>query len=292
MWFEDLHNGSALMVTHQIRLGIRGLAPGAKQERELGWFGWSIVRDISRDGHKVLFEEEGDGGGPNYTVYLRDTDGSPPTQIGEGLARCLSPDSKWAITMPAKGGPLMIVPTGAGATRPLTHDSVRYGRVRWLPDGKHLLAAGIEAGHGRRSYLIDAETGDSKPITPEGIFGADPSPDGRSTIARGPNGLGIWSLDGGGLKLIPNLAPSLSIVGWSPDGKSVYVTENGVHNTVASLYRLDPVTGKMDPWKTYGAEAGTGIANVGPPEFSADGSAYAYVYDRTLSQAYIVTGLK
>jgi eukaryotic-like serine/threonine-protein kinase len=296
MWLEDFRNGKALMVTHQIRLGIRGLAPGAKQELELGWFGWSIARDISRDGHKVLFEEEGDGGGPNYTVYLRDTDGSPPTQIGEGLAKCLSPDSKWAITQPAKGGPLMLVPTGAGATHPLTHDSVRYGRVHWLPDGKQLLAAGIEAGHGRRDYLIDVATGDSKPITPEGIFGADPSPDGRSTIARGPNGIGIlslWPLEGGGgLRLIPNLPPSFSIVGWSPDGKSVYASDNGVHNTVASLYRVDPVTGKMDHWKTFGAEAGTGIADVGWPEFSADGSAYAYVYDRTLSQAYIVTGLK
>jgi eukaryotic-like serine/threonine-protein kinase len=293
MWLEDFRNGAALMVTHQIRLGIRGLAPGAKEERELGWFGWSIVRDISRDGHKILFEEEGDGGGPNYTVYLRDTDGSPPTRIGEGLARCLSPDSKWAIAQPAKGGPLMLVPTGTGETRALTHDSISYGSVRWMPDGKHLLATGIEAGHGRRSYLIDTATGDSKPITPEGIGGVNPSPDGRYTTVRSSKGIGIWPLDGNGdLKLIPNLDPSLAIVGWSPDGKSLYAAENGVHNTVSSIYRVDPITGKMDHWKTFGAEAGTGIDNVGVPLFSADGSAYAYVYDRTLSQAYVVTGLK
>jgi eukaryotic-like serine/threonine-protein kinase len=293
MWLEDFRNGTALMVTHQIRLGIRGLAPGAKEERELGWFGWSILRDISRDGHKILFEEEGDGGGPNYTVYLRDTDGSPPTRIGEGLARCLSPDSKWAITQPAKGGPLMLVPTGTGETRALTHDSISYGTVRWMPDGKHLLATGIEAGHGRRSYLIDTATGDSKPITPEGIGGVNPSPDGRYTTVRSSKGIGIWPMDGNGdLKLIPNLDPSLAIVGWSPDGKSLYAAENGVHNTVSSIYRVDPVTGKMDHWKTFGAEAGTGIDDVGAPSFSADGSAYAYVYDRTLSQAYVVTGLK
>ena len=73
------------MITHQIRLGIRGMAPGAKEERELGWLGWANLRDISRDGKKVLFEEEGDGGGPNYTVFLRDTDGSPPVRIGQGV---------------------------------------------------------------------------------------------------------------------------------------------------------------------------------------------------------------
>jgi len=105
MWMEDLRNGTALMVTHQERIGIRGMAPGGKEERDLGWFGWSIPRDISRDGHKIVFEEEGNGGGPNYTVFLRDTDGSPPVRIGEGLAGAISPDNKWVITKPAKGGP-------------------------------------------------------------------------------------------------------------------------------------------------------------------------------------------
>ena len=100
-----MKNGAALMVTQQVRIGIRGMAPGAKEEHELGWFGWSVARGISRDGHKIVFEEEGNGGGPNYTVFLRDTDGSPPTRIGEGLPRAISPDSKWVVTKPAKGGP-------------------------------------------------------------------------------------------------------------------------------------------------------------------------------------------
>ena len=52
-----------------------------------------LLRDISRDGRKILFEEEGNGGGPNYTVFLRDTDGSPPARIGEGLASAISPDA-------------------------------------------------------------------------------------------------------------------------------------------------------------------------------------------------------
>jgi len=42
---------------------------GWKEEQELGWFGWAQLRDITRDGHKILFEEEGDGGGPNYTCF-------------------------------------------------------------------------------------------------------------------------------------------------------------------------------------------------------------------------------
>jgi eukaryotic-like serine/threonine-protein kinase len=292
MWLEDSRNGSTLMVTHQTRVGIRGLAPGTKEERELGWFGWSIVRTISRDGHKILFDEQGDGGGRDYTVYMRDTDGSPPVHIGDGEPMAISDDNKWAVTKPAKGGNLKLVPTGAGESRTLTHDSVSYGSGRWLPDGKHFLASGIEPGHSRRDYLIDVSTGDSKPITPEGVSGVRLSPDGRSLTVRGPDGVGVWLLDGSGMRLIPGFDPNLIAVGWSPDGKSVYASESFAHNTSAKVYKVDIATGKKELWKSFGEAVATGVEAVGAPEFSSDGTAYAYVYVRRLSQAYIVTGLK
>jgi len=293
MWIEDLRNGTVLMATHQERIGIRGMAPGAKEERDLGWFGWSIIRDISPDGRKIIFEEEGNGGGPNYTVFMRDTDGSPPVRIGEGLALAISPDAKWAITKLPKGGPLNLVPTGAGEARKLTHDAVSYGAVQWLPDGKSLLAIGIEAGHGARDYLIDVTSGDSKPITPEGIAGVSLSPDGRSTAVLEPDGKrGIWPLDGSGIRLIPGLDSNYYVTGWSPDGGSLYVGSTRLSEKTAKVFKVDIGTGKMEPWKTFGAEAGAGVSQVGGPRFSRDGRAYAYVYVRVLSEAYVVTGLK
>ncbi len=293
MWLEDLRNGTALMVTHQQRIGIRGLARGGKEERELGWFGWSILRDISRDGRKILFDEEADGGGPNYTVFLRDTDGSPPARIGDGNAMGISPDAKWAVTKPAKGGALNLVPTGAGESRQLTHDAVSYGAVRWLLDGKRLLASGIETGRGARDYLIDLSNGDSKPITPEGIAGVQLSPNGRSTAVLGPDGKwGIWPLEGSGIHLIPGLDSSDYVTGWSPDGGSVYATSSRAGQKAAKVYQVNIATGKMQLWKTFGAEAGAGVSSVDGPLLSSDGTAYAYIYVRVLSEAYVVTGLK
>jgi eukaryotic-like serine/threonine-protein kinase len=220
MWLQDQRNGTAVAVTHRARIGIRGTAPGSNEERELGWFGWSVLGDISRDGHKILFEEEGAGGGPNYTVYLRDTDGSPPVRIGEGSASALSPDAKWAITKLPTGGPLNLVPTGAGQARQLTHDAVSYSDVRWLPDGKRLLASGVEVGHGNRDYLIDIATGDSKAITPDGTVGVALSPDGKQAVVTELDGKqGIWPLDGSGFRPIPGLDSHYSVSGWSPDGR-------------------------------------------------------------------------
>jgi len=293
MWLEDSHNGAILAVTNHVRLGIRGVAPGGRDEHELGWFGWSELRDISRDGKKILFEEEGDGGGANYTVFLRDTDGSPPARIGEGVAKAISPDDKWVITEPAKGGALNLVPTGAGESRVLTHDAVSYEIVRYLPDGKRLLATGIEAGHGLRDYLIDVTTGDSKPITPEGIAGVIASPDSKNIALRGSDGrLGTWPLESGGFHPITGLDTNYSAIGWTQDAESIYVAPRLRSPKAVQVFRVSIQTGKMLPWKTFGEEVGATGATVGAPHLSADANAYAYIYDRVLSEAYVVTGYK
>jgi len=293
MWLEDLHNGTTLTVTHHSRIGIRGVAPGEKEEHELGWFGWSILADMSQDGHKILFTEAGDGGGPNYTVFLRDTDGSPPVRIGEGDAMTISPDGKWAITKPPQAGPLSLVPTGAGETRKITHDDITYAAVSWLPDGKRLLASGIESGHGTRDYIIDIASGDAKAITPEGVSGVHLSPDGRSMVVLAADGKwGVWPLEGSGIRPIPGLDSVYHVIGWSRDGGSVYTVSTRAVEKMAKVYKANIVTGKMDLWKTFGDGSAAGLRNVAAVHVSSEGTAYAYLYAITLSQAYMVTGLK
>jgi Tol biopolymer transport system component len=293
MLLEDLRNGVALTVTNHRILGIRGMPPGGKEERDLGWFGWSILGDMTPDGRKVLFDEEGDGGGPNYTVFLRDTDGSPPLRIGEGVGLAISPDAKWAITQSARGGPLNLVPTGAGQARQLTHDKIIYQRVRWLSGGKELLAAGLEAGHGARDYTIDLSTGDSKPVSPEGVSGVVPSPDGKATVVLGQDGKwGVWPLDGSGLRPIPGLDATYRVSGWSPDGKSLYVVFRQ-RDKAPYVYRVDVVSGKMEMSRPIGQGATGSVRAIAMGSYRSGGEdAYAYIFTQSLSQVYVVRGLK
>ena len=205
----------------------------------------------------------------------------------------ISPDTKWAITKRAKGGPLNLVPTGAGESRQLTHDAVSYSGAEFFPDGKRLLAYGIEAGHGGRDYVIDLSNGDSKAVTPEGMGGVVISPDGQSVAVRAADGKrGIWSLEKGEFRALPGLESKDGVIGWTPDGESVYVAPFIRGAKAVQVSRANIQTGKMEPWKSFGAEMGAQGAELAPPNLSIDGTAYAYIYVRTLSEAYVVTGLK
>jgi WD40 repeat protein len=212
-------------------------------------------------------------------------------KIGEGYAGTISPDDKWVVTE-STNGVVNIVPIGAGEARQLTHDNVRYTGFRFLPDGKQLLAVGIEPGHGGRDYVIDVATGNSKPLTPEGTSGLEVSHDGRNVAVTDSNGkLGIWSMDGSGFRPIPNAESKYQIIGWSADETSLLATEGGPSGPVTKVYRVNVVSGKVEYWNTFGEGVQSG-SFTGPPHFSADGNAYAYVYRQLLSNAYVVKNLK
>src|SRR5262249_10340988 len=59
------------------------LAPGADRERELAWLDLSYPVSLSADGRTLLFTEESTLVGPNYSVCLRGTDGSPVVRLGD-----------------------------------------------------------------------------------------------------------------------------------------------------------------------------------------------------------------
>jgi eukaryotic-like serine/threonine-protein kinase len=292
LWIQDIRGGRVLAIAHRLRLNARGMAPGARSEVELGWLGWTFVRDISRDGKQILFEEEAEGGGPNYTVFLRGMDGSPPTRLGEGLARAISPDGKWVITQDLSGTALKLVPTGAGEARSLTHDNISYSSVRYMPDGKHLIGIGAEQGKSGRTYLIDAQTGDSKPLTPEGYRGTTISHDGSKVAMRGPDGSwGIWSMADNKFTLIPSLDPKYGVRQWTRDDRELYAASSRTEERRARVFRVDPTTGKMEFWKEFGGEM-TGIQNVGQPLMAENADAYVYIYAQTLSEGYVVSHLQ
>lgn len=93
------------------------------------------------------------------------------------------------------------------------------------------------------------------------------------------------------MRPIPGLDSTYYVSRWSPDGASLYVASSKIQEKLAKVFLVNIATGKMQLWKTFGENA-AGMDGAGAPLFSTDGSAYAYVYSSTLSEAYVVTGLK
>jgi hypothetical protein len=72
----------------------------------------------------------------------------------------------------------------------------------------------------------------------------------------------------------------------------VYVGSRVSNQKTAKIYRVNAATGKMELWRTFGEQGAAGVSGIAIPHFSKDGTTYAYIYIRVLSQAYVVTGLR
>src|SRR5262249_17828501 len=136
-------------------------------------------------------------------------------------------------------------------------------------------------------------TGNARPVTPEGVIGAVLSPDGTRAVVTSPDGsYGVWPLQGGNLRPIPNLDNSYTVADWTPDGKAVYVNRRA-NGLGAQLQRVDVATGNKTPAPMkLGEHLPSGASIVGRVRLSQDNKSYVYIVDQTLSQAYLVKGMQ
>src|SRR5207244_1375543 len=219
--------------------------PGERTERDLSWLDWSLPTAFSADGRILLFDEDGEGGGDHYSVAVRKMDGSPPVRLGEGSSEDLSPDGTWALTTRFWLRPpeLWLLPTGPGQPqRVRTNGLENIVTAGFLPSGKRLLIVGNEPGHGTRMYVLEVPGGALRPITPEDTYARRASPDGKWVVGMVRGGdAHLYPVDGGSPRDIPGKIPEETVLGWSGDGKSIYVATLGDRPVV--VYRLTLATG-------------------------------------------------
>jgi Tol biopolymer transport system component len=285
--------GNVLLTRGNDRAGIIGLAPSEAKEKDLSWLDWSVPGSLSVDGKMVLFQEAGEGGGPKYAVYLRNTDGSPAIRLGEGSGLSLSPDGKWALArLNVTPSPLVLYPTGVGEMRQAKDDGLNHTAAAFLPDGKRFVFTGTEAGHGVRLYVESLDDAKPHAFSPEGAgAGIVLSPNGEWVADIGPDRrVYLFPVAGGEAKAVPGLQPEEVPTGWSSDGRSLFVLTRG--QVPAQVYRVDVATGQRTFWKSMEPADSAGIDTIGRVMMSLDNKSYVYSYVRTLSDLYLVEGLK
>jgi serine/threonine protein kinase len=292
---QDVARDGRMLITRDVpRVGMVGMSAGASKERDLSWMDWSAPKDLSADGKNLLFVESGEAGGENYSSYLRGTDGSPAVRLGDGLSFALSPDQRWVLSgLPKPPVQFVLLPTGAGESRGLSHDQINRLWARWFPDGKRILFSGDEPGKGVRLYVQDVNGSPPKAITGEGVNGSliAISPDGKQIALIGPDQKpSLLTVDSGEIRPIPALEAGEAPVGWTSDGRSLFVYRLG--EVPATVNRLDLPTGRKQLWKKLVPPDVSGVTDISSVLITPDGNNYVYEYGRTLSDLYLVNDLK
>ena len=285
--------GNVLMTRGNDRAGMIGLAPGETKERDLSWLDWSVPASLSPDGKMILFQEAGEGGGPKYAIYLRKTNGSPAIRLGEGSGLSLSPDGKWALArLNQTPAPFVLMPTGVGEMQRVKDDGLNHSAASWLPGGKRVVFTATEPGHGLRLYVEALDDGKPHAISGEGVGpGFALSPSGEQVADFGPDRkIYLFPVNGGEPRLVPGVQKEEVPTGWSADGRSLYVLRRG--EIPSQVFRIDLAMGQRTFWKQVEPADSAGIDDIGRVLMSADNKAYVYSYVRTLSDLYLVEGLK
>jgi len=290
-FIEDVSaTGDVLMTSRNPVLRMEGGSRG-EASRDLSWLDWTIARDMTPDGTTVLFDETGVGVSPSKgMVFIRRTDGSAAVPIAEGIAGRFSSDGGSVIAIHSDLPSVFdIVPIGIGESTRYSVEPVRVILAASFPD-RSICIAGHEPGRRTRVFRFRIPERKLEPLTEEGSGRAFlcVAPDGRHIYTMGPNGHTIYSVEGGAPRVLEKLGDHHRGIGWSPDGRGVYVFERG--QSPVPVQRVDIASGTAEAWleikpRAHGVRGAINVC------LSADGERYVTSYPHTLSDLYVIEGL-
>jgi hypothetical protein len=289
-------DGRVLLVRSSERVSMYARARGEVRDRDLSLFDWTVSANLSDDGKKLLFFEAAQGGGEEGATYLRTLDGSQPIRLSDGIAMSLSADGTQAIVhSPKLPQQIRIVPTGPGESRTLQVGMNVIG-ANWFPDGKRILLGAVEGSSGKlRAFVMDAGNGQRKPLTEPGIRSTGltrcqlVSPDGKTAVIRRAEGFALYPIDGGEPRPVTALNDEDLPCGWSADGRYIRVKRPGLP---VALDLVDPVTGERKPWMKVGPPDAAGVLAIPRVNATPAGDAWVYYAGTTLSDLYVVDGVR
>ena len=286
-----------LAKTNPSRKGLRFHSAADDTEKDLTWFDWGLVADVSPDLKTVLFSEGGHAAERGRTTYIRGIDGSPAVRLSDGTAQAFSPTGDRVLLVRTVGrtGQLVSVATGAGQERVLTDPSVDCDAADWIGDGTRLVMAGRVSGQEARSFMLDASGGPLQAITPPGVTGTLVSPDGQWLLAAAAGQPpALYPIAGGASKPIAGLEADDEPVRWSVDGRSIYVRRDFQLDNpdVIDIFRVEVATGRRVLWKRIRPTPFARMADLLPVAIGRDEQSYAYTYWRAASDLFLIHGLR
>jgi serine/threonine protein kinase/Tol biopolymer transport system component len=288
-------NGDLLMIVSDTRMRMESStrSEGAAGAVDLSWMDWTLLRDLSRDGSSVLFDETGAGAGPVPGVFIRSIDGSPAIRLSDGVCASMSPDGKYVLATDFRNPEnVLIVPVGPGQARLLPMGGLRVNFGDWMPDGRGLVLNGAGEDGRRHLYLMDLDSGAMRRLHDRRVIGQSLriSPDGTRALARTDSHRpAVFFLDGSEPREFSDIDESWRPAGWAPDSSSFFIF--GTSSIPGPVMRVNVETGARDPWTEITPRMKSGVDGINAVRLSADGERYACSYVSNLGVLCHVRGL-
>ena len=102
--------------------------------------------------------------------------------------------------------------------------------------------------------------------------------------------LTVYPIEPGEPRPVPGVTPPDVMIGWTSDGRSLYILRSSGIPTRIDVVDLE--SGRSMPWKEFRPPDPAGVFQVSPAHVAPDGKSYVYSYRRLLEDLYLVTGLK
>ncbi len=259
-----------------------------KSERDISWLDWSRAVAITPDGKSVLFDESGEGGGKQYSVYLYRTDTRSPERLGEGRAMDLSADGQWALTQSASDATrLSLVSVNAAQPKPLSGHGLAYRWAKFFPDSKEILAAGAYPKQSPGIYRQRLPDGSPILLKPSLDF-ENVIIDEKGHTAVGCDGVQIVVLDlsNGNARFVktPQCVSPTAFV----DAQTVLTRHQDGGSVQLDLLNL--ATGQLTPYRRYAPPDLAGSSHILPLHLAKDLQTFVYSRMQSLSNLFVVSG--
>ena len=291
-----LHNVSpagdrCLMVSSHDRATLTVRRAGS-DPRDLSWFGWTMVEDVSSDGRSVLFFDEGRTERSSGS-WLRPLAGGDATPLGVFDSGKFSPDGKWIVGVAASGDEppqLTLLPVGTGKSRQLTATKAAHSTPSFV--NAHALIFVRSEGSASEVWTMETDGSDSRSLGAAGCAAPAANPDGTAFLCLGG--------DRNGTILIYPMAkgPGRSLFALPAGHRFQYSRWNGSGDRIFAVtsdrqfLTLDASSGAVVREEILPVSAAGGANGLYTAAFNADATIQLYSTARFSSDLYLVSNIR
>jgi DNA-binding winged helix-turn-helix (wHTH) protein len=292
MVLQDINARGDVLITRtnpRMAMFLGNLENGSTEDISL--LDWSRAVALTPDGRLLLFDESGEGGGKQYSVYLYNTASRASERLGEGRAMDLSTDGRWALTQAADDpNKVTLISVNPRKSSPVSTDGLIYQWAKFFPDSDcpEILFGASQPGQRLQLYRQQLPGGHPQPIAGKAELSKVIINDEGNLVAGldGEWRISVLDLRTGTIRSVNNTKSVVPVRFMNGNQILASYYDNGA----IILSTLDTASGEMLLYRRFAMVDRAGTAQISPLRISRDMKQFVYSRSQTLSDLFTISG--